>query len=118
MLNSALTAMRRFLPLIVLLPLLAACAAAAPLAVIESGPLIGTDKTLSDHAVSLASGKNCSTLRVNRGQYYCEEDEPQLNHSQLYCYKTLGGVACYDREDPRYERVNRNDQNRLERSPR
>ena len=61
--------------------------------------IIGTDKTITDHIVSLSSGKNCSTIRRERGLHYCEEDEPEVK-PQVYCYKTLGRVTCYNKPDP------------------
>lgn len=61
--------------------------------------VIGTDKTIVDHVVSINSGKNCSTVRREQGLHYCEEDEPAVN-PHVYCYNTLGRVTCYDRPDP------------------
>ncbi len=68
----------------------------APLAALEGASAIVTDKTITDHIVSIASGKNCSTVRTERGLYYCEEDEPK-GETRVYCYKTIGAVTCYDR---------------------
>ncbi|MCW9036036.1 MAG: hypothetical protein OQJ97_17575 [Rhodospirillales bacterium] len=68
----------------------------APLAALEGASAIVTDKTLTDHIVSIASGKNCSTVRSERGLHYCEEDEPK-GEAAVYCYKTIGAVTCYDR---------------------
>ena len=61
--------------------------------------LVGTDKTIVDHFVSISSGKNCSTVRREQGLHYCEEDEPEII-PRVYCYNTLGRVTCYDRPDP------------------
>ena len=61
--------------------------------------IMGTEKTISDHIISLSSGKNCSTVRRERGLHYCEEDQPDIK-PQVYCYNTLGRVTCYDRPDP------------------
>ncbi len=73
--------------------LIAGCAAAVG---VEGVSVIATDKTLGDHVISLSSGKNCSSVRKERGLTYCEEDEvvPQMN---VYCYRTLGEVTCYDK---------------------
>jgi len=68
----------------------------APMAALQAGAVVATDKTLSDHLISFASGKNCSTVRKEQGLYYCEEDEPK-GEAQVYCYRTLGGVSCYSR---------------------
>jgi len=61
--------------------------------------VMGTDKTVVDHVVSLSSGKNCSAIRLEKGLHYCEEDEPQIQQN-IYCYNTLGSVTCYSRPDP------------------
>lgn len=79
----------------------------------EGVSVINTEKSIGDHAVSLYSGKDCSTIRLERGESYCAEDEivPKL---MVYCYRTLGRVTCYDRPDPykgRYRRVGNNEHN-------
>ena len=57
---------------------------------------MATEKTLTDHVVSLASGKDCSSVRSEMGLTYCKEDEkiPPMN---VYCYHTLGSVNCYSK---------------------
>lgn len=79
--------------------------------------VMGTDKTVVDHLVSASSGKNCSSIRLEKGEYYCEEDEPKVTQN-IYCYKTLASVTCYDRADPhqgRYQKVDQNDHNYVDR---
>jgi hypothetical protein len=61
--------------------------------------LVTSDKTIGDHIISLYSGKNCSTLRVENDLTYCVEDEPRPQKNG-YCYRTIGSVTCYDRPDP------------------
>ena len=61
--------------------------------------VVGTDKTIVDHFVSISSGKNCSTVRREQGLHYCEEDELEAK-PRIFCYNTLGRVTCYDRPDP------------------
>ncbi len=75
-----------------------------PLAGIEIFSVIGTDKTLTDHLVSFSTGKNCSTIRRNLGQTYCEEDEITVPE-EIYCYRTLGKVNCYAEPNPFDNRV-------------
>jgi hypothetical protein len=61
--------------------------------------VVTTGKTVSDHFVSYASGKNCSTVRRQIGQNFCEEDdlsEPE----EIYCYNTLGNVNCFLQPQP------------------
>lgn len=82
---------------------------------VEGVSLMGSDKTVVDHVISLSSGKNCSTVRRNQGLTYCVEDMPQIRQN-LYCYRDLGGVTCYDHADPHgpnqnQQRVDRNEHN-------
>ncbi len=66
---------------------------------LDAGSVMTTDKTLADHVVSWASGKDCSSVRWELGRTYCKEDEPRPV-AHVYCYRTLGDVTCYDRPDP------------------
>lgn len=91
--------------------------ACAPVAIAEAEAVtvMGSDKTIVDHLVSLGSGKDCSTLRKERGLTYCVEDMPQIRQN-IYCYRNLAGVTCYDRADPhgsgqKQQRVGLNDHN-------
>lgn len=67
---------------------------------VEGVSVIASDKTATDHVVSLFSGKDCSVVRTERGLSYCVEDEVRIE-SRVFCYQTLGSVSCYDRPDPR-----------------
>ncbi len=64
-----------------------------------------TKKTLLDHAISKYTEKNCSILNTARNQEYCqapglsEREKVAYMASTMYCYRTLGGVNCYDRPD-------------------
>ena len=83
--------------------LLAGCAGSGFVpgaAQIEGVSVIATQRPFTDHVVSFFSGKNCSTIRREKGQTYCEEDELQSGAPKVYCYRALGGVTCYDRPDP------------------
>lgn len=96
---------------------LAGCAAVPVLGQMEGGSLMLSDKTFTDHVYSFATDKNCSQVRREKGLEYCEEDElvPMQN---IYCYRTLGDVTCYDRIDPhqgRYHRLGVNDHNYVRR---
>lgn len=93
-----------FLPALLCVVLLGSCGPMAMsglpfLGQADAVTVIGTDKTIADHLVSFSSGKNCSTVRRERGLHYCEEDEPEVK-SRVHCYKTLGRVTCYNRRDP------------------
>ena len=69
---------------------------------IEGVTVVGTGKTISDHVVSFATGKNCSTARKNTGKHYCEEDEIAVP-DEVFCYNTLGDVTCYASPAPHGE---------------
>ena len=71
-------------------------------ALLEGATIVGTDKTIGDHVVSFATGKNCSTVRKHLGKTYCEEDE--VGHvDEVYCYHTLGRPTCYAVPSPNGE---------------
>lgn len=80
--------------------LLGGCGLIPGIGQVEAVSTMGTSKTFSDHIVSIASGKNCSSVRRERGLTYCEEDEPRPPPVSRHCYRTLGSVTCYDRPDP------------------
>lgn len=61
---------------------------------VDGASVLSTGKTISDHVVSFATGKNCSTVRKNIGQHYCEEDDV-IVPDEVFCYNTLGDVSCY-----------------------
>jgi hypothetical protein len=61
---------------------------------IDGMTVVGTGKTISDHIVSYTSGKNCSTVRRQTGQNYCEEDD-MSTPEEIYCYNSLGNVNCF-----------------------
>jgi hypothetical protein len=82
------------------LGMLAACEQAPTYGGIASALVImGTDKTIVDHAISMGSGKDCSTVRLERGLHYCREDEPNPE-PRVHCYPTLGRVTCYSETHP------------------
>jgi len=59
---------------------------------------------LVDDAMSeVNGGGNCSFSRLLRGQTACEpptETVAEANEKKVYCYQTLGGVDCYEKQDP------------------
>ncbi len=86
---------------------LSACGGDVGLAMLaaSTATFIHTDKTVIDHAVGLSTDRDCSVLYMARDQDYCKPQVPiepgQVAYmsSALYCYRTLGGVSCYDRPD-------------------
>lgn len=65
---------------------------------IDTALVMTTDKTIADHAVSAASGKDCKTTRQEQGRTYCVEDEPNPAPT-VACYNTIGDVTCYSQPD-------------------
>jgi hypothetical protein len=66
---------------------------------VDGMTVVSTGKTISDHFISYTSGKNCSTVRRQIGQNFCEEDdlsEPE----EIYCYNSLGDVNCFGTPQP------------------
>lgn len=105
----------RIIAVAVALLLLASCDAVPPYAMVDGAVVVTTEKTMADHVISLASGKDCSLVRKEQGETYCEEDEV-VPHPTLYCYRELAGVTCYDRPDQRRKtRVGENDHNYVKR---
>ena len=99
--------MTRFLYMIGLLLTLSACGGVVgtTLIVLSTATLIHTDKTVADHAVSFYTKEDCSVLYAADDEPYCqpygspEKEQIAFMNSTLYCYRTLGGVSCYDRPD-------------------
>lgn len=73
--------------------------ASGNLSVVSTALVMGSDKTLADHIYSFSTGKDCSTVRQEKGHVYCREDEPNPIQD-LKCYRTLGDVMCYSQADP------------------
>ncbi len=84
------------------------------IAQVEAISLMASDKTFVDHLVSYSSGKDCSLVNTEQGREYCVEDEKKIQQN-IFCYRNLGGVTCYDRADPYHNgaaRIDRNEHNR------
>ena len=105
----------RFIALSAFVVVLGGCSAIPGYAQVQGAFVVGTEKTIEDHVISLSSGKNCSSVRREKGLTYCEEDEPVIKQN-IFCYKTLATVTCYDRPDPNpgRQRVDSNDHNRVQ----
>jgi hypothetical protein len=91
--------MRRLFP--ALLPLfLAACdpASLGAAAAAGAGSVVVIGRTPVDAAVSLARGRDCSVVRLDRGLGYCRPEEPPPAPPP-YCTRSLGRVDCW-REPP------------------
>jgi hypothetical protein len=91
--------MRR-LPLLLLPLSLAACdpVSLGATAAAGVGSVVVIGRTPVDAVVSLASGRDCSVVRLDRGQSYCRPVEPPPAPPP-YCTRSLGRVDCW-REPP------------------
>ena len=87
-------------PLLLLLPFLAACdpASLGAAAAVGVGSIAVIGRTPVDAAVSLATGRDCSVVRLDRGLGYCRPEEPPPAPPS-YCTRSLGRVDCW-REPP------------------
>lgn len=67
--------------------------------------VIHADKTIPDIALSSQRQKNCSLLHAARNEPYCQDPPPDQTEvlaelaGNRYCYRTLGGIDCYERPD-------------------
>lgn len=61
--------------------------------------LNATKKTVTDHIVSATTGRDCSIISWTETGVYCPE-QVVVDRSNLYCYRTLGGVDCHHLPDP------------------
>ncbi len=103
----------KILPLGLLMVLslgLGACSSAPGLVLATAGlvSFVHTDKTLTDHAISMATEKNCSLLHSANNEPYCQDLEPEITEAELeaealmaqtHCYRTLGAISCYRQPD-------------------
>ncbi|MFP6747547.1 MAG: hypothetical protein VCD66_08140 [Alphaproteobacteria bacterium] len=54
-----------------------------------------------DATVSKLVQSDCELVRAVHGLDICRSEGGQAVLPAAYCYRTLGGVDCYDRADPR-----------------
>ncbi len=89
-----------------LLLLLGACAATPPgtiaagvgfgVANVASVVVIG--RTLPDAVISVASGRDCSMVRLEQGKSYCRQPDPPPANP-LFCTRSLATVDCWPSAD-------------------
>ncbi len=53
-----------------------------------------------DATVSKLVQSDCEMVRIVHGMDVCRSEGSQAVMPSAYCYRTLGGVDCYDRADP------------------
>ncbi len=64
--------------------------------------VVQTGKTISDHAMSAATGMDCSIGHTLSGDSWCQ---PQVSDmpdpaAELACYRSIAEVTCYTRNNP------------------
>jgi len=64
--------------------------------------VVQTGKTVSDHAMSAATGMDCSIRNTLSGASWCL---PAVNDTpdpaaELACYRSIAEVTCYTRDNP------------------
>lgn len=105
----------RYPPVLIAVMLLGGCGGEVGLALAGASAVsfATTDKFLSDHAVSLATGKDCSSLQLEQTGQFCrtpeeiaaarlaEEERRLAANPEMYCYRTLGDITCYEERDYR-----------------
>jgi hypothetical protein len=74
---------------------------------VEGIALNQTGKLASDHAASAITGQDCSFLRYKDTGNYClsaaeiaAQEAIKRRDLSAFCYRRLGGIACYDTPDP------------------
>ena len=77
-------------------PLSVALGGASVVSVVQTG------KTISDHAMSAATGMDCSIRNSISGDSWCQ---PPLNDApdpgaELVCYRSIANVTCYTHDNP------------------
>lgn len=69
---------------------------ATQLAILEVLSVVNTKKTLPDHVATWVTGKDCSTIRAQRGGAWCVDwPAPPAPPQQVYCYASLAKPSCY-----------------------
>ncbi|WP_255542573.1 hypothetical protein [Azospirillum sp. INR13] len=95
--------MRGWLAIAVAGPVVALAGCTSPLGLAVAGAdvvtLNATKKTIGDHLVSAATGRDCSIISFEQSGDYCP-DKVEVDRSRVYCYRTLADVECHHIPDP------------------
>jgi len=77
-------------------PVSIALSGASVISVVETG------KTISDHAMSVATGQDCSIQHTFAGMSWCQSQEEEMPDpsANLVCYRSIAEVTCYPRYNP------------------
>ncbi|WP_247883545.1 hypothetical protein [Azospirillum sp. B21] len=94
---------RGWLAIAVAGPVMALAGCTSPLGLAAAGAdvvtLNATKKTIGDHLVSAATGRDCSIISFEQSGDYCP-DKVEIDRSRVYCYRTLADVECHHIPDP------------------
>jgi hypothetical protein len=75
-------------------------AAAVPIPVAAGMTTLPQTKKLPvDHALSAATGRDCSILSYEKTGNYCPPYPQEVDRSRLTCIRTLGDVECHQQPD-------------------
>jgi hypothetical protein len=86
---------RIHLPLLIVLLSLPACESAAiAVAGADAASVTVLGRDMVDVGVSAVTGKDCSVVRLDKGQTYCAPRE-HLPGPPTFCSQTLGTVQCW-----------------------
>ena len=63
---------------------------------------IQSDRLPQDYLAELVTGKECNTLKAMRdkGPLCRDSFDQRIYEKPIYCYRTIGKVACYAQPDP------------------
>lgn len=91
-----------------ILLMLSACSASqyTGMAIVWIGYTIWTDKLPTDKVLEIITKKDCNTIRAEEeGGEVCREfadNDRNAGDVPLWCYRTIGGIDCYNNEIPQY----------------
>ncbi len=84
--------------------LLAGCFGVGAPAAIAGGAastVIAEDKLPTDFLAEAVTGQDCNYIRhLDDKGPYCRPRERRVIERPLYCYRTLGGIDCYEERNP------------------
>ncbi len=66
-------------------------------AVVSGTSLVYTDKTPLGHAAGSFYNTDCSIVRLEQGEPYCQYPHTKQGrqHAPVYCYPSLGEITCF-----------------------
>ena len=74
--------------------------AAGALAGAEVASVVVFGRGITDIGVSAVTGKDCSVVRLDKGETYCAPRQPVSNPGEPFCTRSLGVVDCWANPTP------------------